>query len=120
MVRGWARAVGPDSDEPPSQARAFLRKESIVAAGVCVIAFLGAGAGTASAGEITGNGKPTGGPSHANSICVFSGQNDTPNAEDPRAGARSLTGSWSRRAQPLPQRATLATPVAVEATLANR
>jgi hypothetical protein len=27
-------------------------------------------------GEITGNGKPTAGPAHANSICIFSGQND--------------------------------------------
>jgi hypothetical protein len=32
------------------------------------------------AGEITGNGKPTQGPAHANSICVFSGQNDDPTA----------------------------------------
>jgi len=36
--------------------------------------------GTAFAGEITGNGKPTQGPAHANSICVFSGQNDDPTA----------------------------------------
>jgi hypothetical protein len=36
--------------------------------------------GTAFAGEITGNGKPTAGPTHANSICVFSGQNDHPDA----------------------------------------
>ena len=32
------------------------------------------------AGEITGNGKPTAGPAHANSICVFSGKNDDPTA----------------------------------------
>jgi hypothetical protein len=32
------------------------------------------------AGENTGNGKPTKGPTHANSICVFSGQNDDPTA----------------------------------------
>jgi hypothetical protein len=32
------------------------------------------------AGEITGNGTPTQGPAHANSICVFSGQNDDPTA----------------------------------------
>lgn len=37
-------------------------------------------AGSASAGEITGSGKPTAGPDHANSICVFSGQNDDPTA----------------------------------------
>ncbi len=37
-------------------------------------------AASAFAGEITGNGKPTQGPAHANSICVFSGQNDDPTA----------------------------------------
>jgi hypothetical protein len=37
-------------------------------------------AAPAFAGEITGNGKPTQGPTHANSICVFSGQNDDPTA----------------------------------------
>jgi hypothetical protein len=37
-------------------------------------------AGSASAGEITGSGKPTAGPTHANSICVFSGHNDDPTA----------------------------------------
>ena len=42
--------------------------------------LLGGAASTASAGEITGNGKPTQGPAHANSICVFSGKNDDPGA----------------------------------------
>ena len=37
-------------------------------------------AAPAFAGENTGNGKPTQGPAHANSICVFSGQNDDPTA----------------------------------------
>lgn len=32
--------------------------------------------GAAFAGEVTGNGKATGAPAHANSICAFSGQND--------------------------------------------
>jgi hypothetical protein len=40
----------------------------------------GTNATSAFAGEITGNGKPTAGPLHANSICVFSGQNDDPGA----------------------------------------
>src|SRR3954464_3651431 len=45
------------------------------------LALLVAGAGgTAFAGEVTGNGNPTAGPAHANSICVFSGQNDDPTA----------------------------------------
>ena len=46
----------------------------------CVTAILTAGSTAAFAGEVTGNGKPTAGPEHANSICVFSGQNDDPNA----------------------------------------
>ena len=37
-------------------------------------------AGSASAGEITGSGKPTAGPANASSICVFSGHNDDPTA----------------------------------------
>src|SRR4051812_49479799 len=44
------------------------------------VALTAAGAGTALAGEVTGNGKPTAGPAHANSICVFSGKNDDPTA----------------------------------------
>jgi hypothetical protein len=38
------------------------------------------GTSPAFAGEITGNGDPTAGPTHANSICGFSGQNDHPEA----------------------------------------
>jgi hypothetical protein len=34
----------------------------------------------ASAGEVTGTGDDTAGPAHANSICVFSGLNDDPDA----------------------------------------
>jgi len=37
-------------------------------------------AGASMAGEVTGTGEPTAGPSHANSICVFSGLNDDPTA----------------------------------------
>ncbi len=37
-------------------------------------------AGSVLAGEVTGNGKATAGPVNANSICVFSGQNDDPDA----------------------------------------
>ena len=56
----------------------MLRKATIAAA-MCTVAFVGT-ASTAFAGEITGNGKPTAGPTHANSICVFSGKNDDPGA----------------------------------------
>jgi hypothetical protein len=48
----------------------------------CTAAVVGVGAGSAFAGEITGNGKPTGAPDHANSICVFSGQNDFPEGSE--------------------------------------
>ena len=57
-----------------------MRRRSFVAAAVCAGALLGAGSGTAFAGEVTGNGDPTQGPPNANSICVFSGQNDVPDA----------------------------------------
>ncbi len=46
----------------------------------CIAAFMSVGASAAFAGEVTGKGKPTAGPEHANSICVFSGQNDDPTA----------------------------------------
>jgi hypothetical protein len=57
----------------------MLRK-SMLAAAVSAVIVAGAGASAAFAGEVTGNGKPTAGPSHANSICVFSGRNDDPGA----------------------------------------
>jgi len=56
----------------------MLRKAAIGAA-VAAIAVVGL-TGTAFAGEVTGSGKPTAGPTHANSICVFSGHNDDPGA----------------------------------------
>jgi hypothetical protein len=43
-------------------------------------------AGTAFAGEITGNGKPTQGPAHSNSICAFSGLEDGDGAGFPGPG----------------------------------
>lgn len=58
----------------------------MVVTGVCVAALRGAGAGTALAGEVTGNGEDTQGTAHANSICSFSGQNDTPNEPAPEGG----------------------------------
>ena len=45
-----------------------------------VAAFACLSVAAAFAGEVTGNGKPTAGPAHANSICVFSGKNDDPGA----------------------------------------
>lgn len=65
-----------------------LLQRAMVGASVCAIAVVGLGAGSASAGEITGNGKPV--PSSTtvvmdgetftllkgNSICAYSGLND--------------------------------------------
>jgi len=62
----------------------MLRKKLAFATMLCTFALGGAGASAAFAGEITGNGKPTAGPAHANSICVFSGQNDDPTAPTSR------------------------------------
>ncbi len=55
-------------------------RKATIAAGVCAVALIGGSASAAFAGEVTGNGKATGGPAHANSICVFSGKNDDPGA----------------------------------------
>lgn len=57
-----------------------MRKSKLALTAVCAIALVGASGSAAFAGELTGNGKPTQGPAHANSICVFSGQNDDPTA----------------------------------------
>jgi hypothetical protein len=69
----------------------MLSRKSTLVAVVCTMAVAGPWAGAAFAGEITGNGKPTAGPAHANSICVFSGKNDNPSAplDNPDAGGVS-------------------------------
>ncbi|HET7044610.1 MAG TPA: hypothetical protein VFI37_07160 [Gaiellaceae bacterium] len=59
----------------------MLRRKSSIAALACAIVAFGVTAGGAFAGEGTGSGKATAGPTHANSICVFSGLNDDPTAE---------------------------------------
>ena len=71
----------------------MLRKVTIATA-VCAVALVGANASAAFGGEITGNGKPTGGPTHANSICVFSGHNDDPDA--PLSGGPNGPGGVSQ------------------------
>src|SRR5215218_8602862 len=57
----------------------MLRKRSTLAA-LWLAALVASSAAPAFAGEVTGSGKPTAGPPNANSICVFSGQNDDPGA----------------------------------------
>jgi hypothetical protein len=64
-----------------------LRKRSILAMAACAVAMFATGAGTALAGEVkgppgipgeagTGSEEDTAAPTHANSICAFSGLND--------------------------------------------
>src|SRR3954464_4049497 len=57
----------------------------LLAAAVIVVATAGITA-PAFAGEITGTGKPTNGPAHANSICSFSGLEDGDGAGFPGPG----------------------------------
>jgi hypothetical protein len=64
-----------------------MRTKSFFVAAVCGAALAGAGAGVASAGEVTGapgtpgvpfsgSGVRTGAPAHSNSICSYNGLND--------------------------------------------
>ena len=75
-------------------------RRSLVTAAVCAAALAGSSVGIAGAGETTGNGKPTAGPTHANSICAFSGQNDDPTAPITEAGNGNGPGgrtqSWGQ------------------------
>jgi hypothetical protein len=75
----------------------MLRRKSTLASMLCAVAIVGATAGAAFAGEVTGNGKETAGPSNANSICVFSGQNDTPTAPGPEGGRTQSYGQLVRQ-----------------------
>jgi hypothetical protein len=72
-----------------------MRTKTFLAAAVCGLVVGGASAGAAFAGEVTGNGKPTAGPAHANSICVFSGQNDVP-AGSPVEGIGGVSQSYGQ------------------------
>ena len=68
-----------------------MGRTRLAAVAACAAAVVGVGASAAFAGEITGNGKPTAGPTHANSICVYSGKNDAPGnpLDIPNAGGVS-------------------------------
>jgi hypothetical protein len=57
-----------------------MSKKSLFVGLLFAAVLTGGNASAAFAGEITGNGKPTGATEHANSICVFSGKNDDPDA----------------------------------------
>lgn len=73
-----------------------MRMMSILAAGAGVTALLIGGAGTAHAGEITGNGKAVPAAERANSICAFSGLNDDPDADFPEGGRVQTYGQIVR------------------------
>jgi hypothetical protein len=68
----------------------------MLAVAVCAAAAMGISASAALAGEVTGNGKDTAGPEHANSICVFSGQNDHPDGIPPEEGPPGRTQSYGQ------------------------
>jgi ABC-type oligopeptide transport system substrate-binding subunit len=74
----------------------MLQKKSMLASGLCALAILAAGAQSASAGEVTGNGKDTAGPEHANSICVYSGKNDNPDAPQDNPDAGGVSQSYGQ------------------------
>jgi hypothetical protein len=59
--------------------RSNMWMRAFVAAAVAALT-IGVGANAAFAGEVTGTGEETAGPANANSICVFSGLNDDPDA----------------------------------------
>lgn len=63
-----------------------MRTTSKIMTGAAVLAMLGAGAGTAVAGEVNGNGDPVPAPGRASSACAFSGLNDEPEDEFPFDG----------------------------------
>ena len=67
--------------------------KSLLAAAVCAAALAGVGANAALAGEVTGNGKATAGPAHAQSICTFSGQND---GEPPAGRKAAHVQNWGQ------------------------
>jgi hypothetical protein len=74
-----------------------MTKRSLLAVAFSAATLVGLTANAALAGEVTGNGKPTQGPAHANSICVFSGQNDSPSDPAPEGGRTQSYGQLVRQ-----------------------
>ena len=71
-----------------------MRVKSITAAALGAAVLVVAGAAPSVAGEITGSGKPTQGPAHANSICVFSGLEDGGDFPGQPAGPGAPPQNW--------------------------
>jgi hypothetical protein len=59
-----------------------MRTRTILLPVVGLTTAIALGTPAAQAGEVTGNGKPTQGPAHANSICAFSGLEDGDDDDD--------------------------------------
>jgi hypothetical protein len=72
-----------------------VRKRILQALGAALL-LLSMSVGAALAGEVTGNGKDTPAPAHANSICVFSGQNDDPTGQNPENGPPGRTQAFGQ------------------------
>jgi hypothetical protein len=77
----------------------------VLAAVGCTVAIMGLGAGSAFAGEITGNGKWIAGseaaPLNGKSECAYSGQNDTYSGDPsvPDADGFTRSQSWGQVAR---------------------
>ena len=70
-----------------------MRLRTVLGTTAATLLLLGAGIGSAQAGEATGNGGLTQGPAHANSICVFSGLEDGEEFGQP-AGPGAPPQNW--------------------------
>jgi hypothetical protein len=70
-----------------------VRLKPLLLASLCAVVVATLGVGSAFAGEVTGNGKPTAAPEHANSICAFSGQND---GEPPPGRKAAHVQNWGQ------------------------
>jgi hypothetical protein len=71
-----------------------MRLRTALGTTAATLLLLGAGVGSAQAGEVTGKGGDTQGPAHANSICVFSGLAD--GGEGEPAGPGAPPQSWGQ------------------------
>ena len=75
-----------------------MRTRSLVVAALCAAAVGALGAGSAFAGEVTGTGDETAMRDNAQSICGFSGLNDTYSGDPgvPDEDGFTLTQSWGQ------------------------
>src|SRR4051812_25965563 len=71
----------------PNPRGEHMRLRTILGTTAATLLLLGAGVGSAQAGEVNGKGGDTQGPAHANSICVYSGLADGGEGEPAGPGA---------------------------------